>query len=97
MRKQIPITTPKLYTSTCQSAVSSLVSFVLVGVETEICPLVGVETEICPLVGVETEICPLVGVETEICPLVGVEVEVTYIKIKNDNYIIIIYKHKLRA
>lgn len=77
MRKQIPITTPKLYTSTCQNAVSSLVSFVLVGVE--------------------TEICPLVGVETEICSLVGVDVEATYIKIKNNNYIIIIYNHKLRT
>lgn len=62
---RIPITTPEMYTSTCQGAVSSLVSRVPVGEEAEVCVLVGVKVEVCVSVGVEADICVLAGVEVE--------------------------------
>lgn len=72
---KIPITTPKMYTSTCQGIVSSLVSRVPVGVE----------AEVCVLVGVKAEVCVPVGVEADVCVLAGVEVEASYIKKNNIN------------
>lgn len=62
---KIPITTPEMYTSTCQGVVSSLVSRVPVGVEAEVCVLVGVKVEVCVSVGVEADICVLAGVEVK--------------------------------
>lgn len=62
---KIPITTPEMYTSTCQGVMSSLVSRVPVGVEAEVCVLVGVKVEVCVSVGVEADICVLAGVEVK--------------------------------
>lgn len=62
---KIPITTPEMYTSTCQGVVSSLVSRVPVGVEAEVCVLVGMKVEVCVSVGVEADIYVLAGVEVK--------------------------------